>query len=404
MERIREFITNNNSVKAEIKDELLIINNCWNDDSFMFKFSNEEPLDYLNNIVFPNELFAIFHKDKNLYEFIYSPLREENIREFSYIFCSQSFKLYYAKPTEVFKSLVTHFSLNNLEESNDRTYGLLRFAQYYSYTDVDEQEKIFPTNFFIEGDFTNFPYEEHINLFRHVNFMLSYYDRKSPRILIYNLSEENLNDILVPCKNKNESFPERIMSNSFDPTLLELMEAARDTDSSRLKYIFYFQILEYSSYYYIENKLKRQITNIIKSPDILNTEKYSNRIIEIYSDYLKVGKDDMRMDKLLEDFCDFDDIKDELITNSKYFINNLCFDGGFSVKKLFNEEDEIKNFSQSTMQTIRRNITSIRNVLVHAREPRENSEIKPTKKNVQLLKPYLFLLRRIAETIVIKYS
>ena len=163
MERIREFITNNNSVKAEIKDELLIINNCWNDDSFMFKFSNEEPLDYLNNIVFPNELFAIFHKDKNLYEFIYSPLREENIREFSYIFCSQSFKLYYAKPTEVFKSLVTHFSLNNLEESNDRTYGLLRFAQYYSYTDVDEQEKIFPTNFFIEGDFTNFPYEEHIN-------------------------------------------------------------------------------------------------------------------------------------------------------------------------------------------------------------------------------------------------
>ena len=234
--------------------------------------------------------------------------------------------------------------------------------------------------------------------------MLSYYDRKSPRILIYNLSEENLNDILVPCKNKNESFPERIMSNSFDPTLLELMEAARDTDSSRLKYIFYFQILEYSSYYYIENKLKRQITNIIKSPDILNTEKYSNRIIEIYSDYLKVGKDDMRMDKLLEDFCDFDDIKDELITNSKYFINNLCFDGGFSVKKLFNEEDEIKNFSQSTMQTIRRNITSIRNVLVHAREPRENSEIKPTKKNVQLLKPYLFLLRRIAETIVIKYS
>lgn len=404
MERIREFITNNDGVKVEIKDEHVIINNCWNDDSLQFLFSNEESIDYLNNIALPKELFAIFHKDKNLYEFIYLPLQTENKREFSYLFCGNEFRLYYNKPTDVFVSLATHVSLNNLESINERAYGLMRYSQYYSFSEEDKKKILYPTNFFIEGDFTNLSYEDHIVFFRHVNFMMSYYDRESPRILIYDSTEDNnINDIIVPCKNKKECFPQIIRSNSFDTTLLELMQAARDTNSSRLKYIFYFQVLEYCSYYYIENSLKRQITNIIKSPDILNSEKYSNRIIEIYSDYFKSNKDEKRMERLLLDLCDYEDIRDELTTNSRYFIENLCFDGGFIVKSLFKDVDEIGNPPQHIMSTIRKNIDSIRNVLVHARESRENAEIKPTKKNVQLLKPYLFLLRRIAETVVIKY-
>lgn len=405
MKRIHEFISNNDGAKAEIKDEHLIINNCWNDDSFQFKFSNEETIDYLNNIALPKELFAIFHKDKNLYEFIYLPLRTENKREFSYYYCGKKFRLYFAKPTDEFVSLVTHVSLNNFEDINERAYGLIRYSQYYSFTEEDEQKKLYPTNFFIEGDFEDLSYEDHIIFFRHVNFMMSYYDRESPRILIYDSTEDSIiKDIIVPCKNKNESFPQIIRSNSFDSTLLELMEAARETNSFRLKYIFYFQVLEYCSYYYIENSLKRQITNIIKSPDILNSEKYSNRIIEIYSDYFKSNKDEKRMERLLLDLCDYEDIRDELITNSKYFIEPLCFDGGFIVKSLFKDMDEIRNPPQNIISTIRKNIDSIRNVLVHARETRENAEIKPTKKNVQLIKPYLFLLRRIAETVVIKFA
>ena len=101
------------------------------------------------------------------------------------------------------------------------------------------------------------------------------------------------------------------------------MEAARGAGSYRLKYIFYFQVLEYCSYYYIENNLRRKITNIIKSPDILNSEKYSRKIIEIYSDYFKSNKDDKRMERLLLDLCTYEDIKDELKTNNKYFIEDL---------------------------------------------------------------------------------
>lgn len=403
MDRIKKFTANNNCIKADNKEEKLIINNCWNDSSIRFEFSNDEDLAYMDNIVLPKELFAIFHKAANKYEFIFLPLSEEYKRSFEYIFCGQTYKLYYGPPTNECKELASHVLLNDTADINERAYGMLRYSQYYA-EEGSNQEPLFPTNFFIEGDFTIIPYEKQIDFFRHVNFMMSYYDRQSPRILIYNETEENISDIKIPCRSYNETFPTIINSKHFDTTLLELKEAARGTGSYRLKYIFYFQVLEYCSYYYIENSLKRKITNIIKSPDILNSEKYSNRIIEIYSEYFKSNKDDKRMERLLLDLCTYDDIKDELKINSKYFIQDMCFEGGFSIKGLFKDEAEIDAPPQNILSTIRKNIDSIRNVLVHARESRENSEIKPTSKNAQLLKPYLFLLRRIAETVIIKFE
>lgn len=403
MDRISNFIANNNCIEAENKDNKLIINNCWNDSSIRFEFSDSEDLSYLDNIVLPKELFAIFHKEANKFEFIFLPLSEEYRRSFDYIFCGQTYKLYYGPPTNVCKELASHVLLNDTADINERAYGMLRYSQYYA-EEESNQEPLFPTNFFIEGNFTILSFEKQIDFFRHVNFMLSYYDRQSPRILIYNDTEESIGDIKIPCKSHNEAFPSAINSKFFDTTLLELMEAARRTDSYRLRYIFYFQVLEYCSYYYIENSLKRRITNIIKSPDILNSDKYSNKIIEIYSEYFRSKKDDKRMERLLLDLCEYEDIKDELIINSKFFIQDLCFDGGFSIKGLFKDEAEIDDPPQNIINTIRKNIDSIRNVLVHARESRENSEIKPSQKNAKLLLPYLFLLRRIAETIVIKFE
>ena len=110
------------------------------------------------------------------------------------------------------------------------------------------------------------------------------------------------------------------------------------------------------------------------------------------------------MDRLIKDLCTFDDIKDEIKTNSVYFINETCFEGGLVIKGLFNKEEEIDNPPIEILSSIRRNIDTIRNVLVHARESRENVVISPSQKNALLLKPYLFLLRRLAEIVVLKFE
>lgn len=396
----------NETIQIEEQDSSVEITNCWEDNSFCFKFEKEESWDFIKSLVFPKELLAIYHKDRNLYEFIFMPLSEKYERSFEYVYCGKNFKLYYDVPSDRFQNLIRHYTQNDSVEINDRAFGLLRFAQYYEVSGNENQPVLYPTNFFIYGDFDKLDYTQHIVFFKHVNFMLRYYDRKSPSIVIMDNADDNIADIDIPCKSKTDAFPQKIASSQFNSTLLELMMAAHNTYSCRLKYIFYFQVLEYCSYYYVENSLRLKISNIIKSPDILNTEKYSGKIIETYSNYFKNNNDSARLDRLLIDLCSYEDIKNELKTNSKYFTENQSFDGGFTIKALFKCADDIDrpNNDSTIICQIRKNIESIRNVLVHARESRENVEIKPTQRNSLLLAPYLFLLRRIAETIILKYE
>jgi hypothetical protein len=393
------FLENNKGVKISENGKNFILSNCWEDDSFFFIFKSKESMSFLDNMIFPKELFGIYHKDKKLYEFIYAPLPEKYERSFEYIFKGKEFRLYYGAPSKEFEKLAKHVSFSKIPESQGRYFGLARYHLYYQ----DKDASLKPTNFFIEGDFDD-DINNHIIFFKHVNFIMKYYDRESPIIYIQDSNESDIGDIKIPCKKDVQSFPKKINTKQLDTTLLELIEAARESTNLRLKYIFYFQVLEYCSYYYIENNLKRQITNIIKSPDILNSDIYSNKIIEIYSDYFKQYKDDKRMERLINDLCSYDDIKNEIQANSKYFIDDICFDGGLKIKGIFNSANEIDNPPKEILTNIRKNIDTIRNVLVHARESRENVVISPTHKNNDLLRPYLYLLQRIAEVVVIKYE
>jgi len=397
------FAENNECVDIQNFGNKYIVKKCWGANAFVFEFPSKQSMAFLKDVILHKELFAIYHKDKKMYEFIFSPTTEQYTLSFDYIYDSKQYHLYYDKPSDEFVKLIKYFELTNQEEIDDRAMGLLRYQMYYQSPELEG--KFFPNNFFIKGEFDDDKYSDALLFFKHVNFVLSYYDRESPNIIINDNSDARISDINVPCLSAIEKFPKIVNTHVFDTTLLELMNAAKNTSSIRLKFIFYFQVLEYCSYYYIENNLKRKISNIIKSPDILNADKYSQHIIEIYSEYFKQNKDDKRMDRLVTDLCTYDDIKNELLSNSKYFIDDICFEGGLSIKGMFNTLQEIESTPpKDIMQTIRRNLETIRNVLVHARESRENVVIKPTPKNSELLRPYLYLIRRIAEIVIIKYE
>ena len=113
----------------------------------------------------------------------------------------------------------------------------------------------------------------------------------------------------------------------------------------------------------------------------------------------------MRLERLMADLCSLEDIKEELLINETYFTQDLVFDGGYVAEKIFNNKKEIESGGFTDMwSVIRKRLEKIRNVLVHARESRENVVIKPTQKNMQLLNPYLYLIRKIAEVVIIKYG
>ena len=392
------------NVNLEEKDGFLFFNNCWNDASCRFKFK-KDPLDdisFLKNLSFPEELSAIYHKDEQLYEFIFAPLNNDFTRKFNYIYDGKKFELFYTTPTSKFEKLACNFQIGDTEDISDRAFSLMRYLRYYKKRGYIKQE-LYPINFFIKGNFNEMTYSEHIEFFKQVNFLMTYYDRKSPFILINNSIDADPSRIKTPCKMNKYDFPTILNSKKYDSTLIDLLEAARTTTSIRLKYIFYYQVIEYCSYYYIENELKRRVENIIRTPDILNSNSYSQSIIELFSDYLKNKPDSQRMNKLLCDFCEYDDIKDEILTNEDFFTEDTIFEGGLKINKIFNKKEDINNPPNGIIDLIRKNIDTIRNVLVHSRESRENTLIVPTQTNNVRLMPYLYLLRRIAEVIVIKY-
>lgn len=395
------FKEHNKDVLVENKEKKIIVSKIWRENSFHFEFNNKTAMSFMKSMDFPKDLFAIYHRDKRMYEFIYLPLPEDYSRSFEYIYQGKSFKLYYGSPTSSFEKLVKHFVLDNSVEYNERVYGMLSYFNFYNNRD----SSLIPINFFVEGDFESMQYNDHVSFFKQVNFMMKYYDRKSPYILIFDTNEEGINEIKIPCKNDSIPFPTILNSKKYDSTLLDLMEAAQHSSSIRLKYIFYYQVLEYCSYYYLENGLKRKLENIVKSPDILNANLYSSKIIELYSDYFKrYNSEAQRMDSLLKELCSFDNIKNEIATNADCFLEDICFDGGVKIEKLFNKKEDIDNPQNGIMLLIRKNIDTIRNVLVHARESRENVVIAPTAKNNILLRPYLYVLRRLAEEVIIKFE
>lgn len=172
-----------------------------------------------------------------------------------------------------------------------------------------------------------------------------------------------------------------------------------------MKYIFYYQVLEYCSYYYLNEDLKRKLNNVVKNPDIINNSDYYSKIlVEEFKNYFKANDDRQKLEKLIKGYCSYSDIKNEIIANAEYFSKDLEFEGGFKLDALINSEKEAKNPHKDILKSIVERVDKIRNVLVHIRESRENKVILPTKKNNHLLIPYLFLVRRLAETISIKYG
>ncbi|MEZ4854176.1 hypothetical protein [Flavobacterium sp.] len=107
-------------------------------------------------------------------------------------------------------------------------------------------------------------------------------------------------------------------------------------------------------------------------------------------------------DALISEHITISDIKLELQSNMAYYCKNIEFEGGFVIEPIIkNENVDLDSIPENTIKVIKENIVGIRNSLVHLRESRENKVILPTAKNDDLLIPYLYLIRRMCEKIII---
>jgi len=428
MNRVLEIFQKTNSTIEIVEEtEHINLNKLWADSSFMCRFPKDKDFSSLEDIELPLELCAIFHKTEQKLEFIFTPLSEDHKflpRKTVFYFKGIEIKTEFSEPSKALQVLAKGF--RKIDAPNDSQYRNLEvFADYYRTEEQNSQMKTYFKNkkaysYYVSGDFKKIK-NDFVALCKHLNVYLRFFDRRAPVISIINIEPKGEN-FKLPCYTNEKDFPDQISANSIDPIALDLLEVARDTGNGRLKYLFYYQVLEYFAYYYLDEELKRKLSNILKSPDLLyNSSSYTRTIIEELKDYTNNTTDKQKLTKLLTDYITVEDIVVELKCNIINFCNDIEFDGNFklpaiiqdekSLDKLFVEGKETKEKKKEKEKakadliiSIADRVEKIRNVLVHIKESRENKVILPTRNNNRKLTPYLFLLSRIAETISMKYQ
>lgn len=401
---------NNPSITVDTETEHYCLRRVWGDDSFMVRFSKDVDIALLDHFYFPPELSGILHEDMNELEFVFAPLEADfNLpsRNFSFFLEGVKYNCRLDSPSKGFELIAAGF--REVDSPTETRYRNLReFRDFYKKNDLPKYvqkyfESKIPTNFFIHSSSLNRA-TDFRSLAKTVNFYFRYFNRKSPQVLIHE-SEVEVKDYEVPCFTDLDTFPSDISMTKLDPVLIDMFHIAESTPNVRLKYLFYFQVLEYISYYHIKDDTRKRLTEILKRPDLLSkTTEYTKLITEEFKDYWKGNDDSTKLDLAIQDYCPFSSVQYEIQKHIDYFSKPVAFDGGLVLESLVKESEDFDNAPPQIMIAIKRNIEKIRNTLVHLRESRENRVILPTRKNNNLILPYLYLVRRLAEKAAIGFS
>jgi hypothetical protein len=401
---------NNPTIELKESSNYTVVQKTWNDSSFCLIVPKKTRIPSLSNVYLFEEFNSIYHSKKNLWEFIFRPEKKDNLlinRNFKFNYKGKVFDCYFERASSVLKFFAENIRI--LSTETPTTYRNLReFKDFFSKNKPEYLKEYFkerlPISFYIKGDIDDIINK--VEFAKNLNFYLTYFDRESPTIQIFPIEKIELK-FKKPCYTLFDDFPKEINSSSIDLTLLDILDVANKTSDIRLEFIFYFQILEYCSYYYLEQQDDLKLRQILKKPDInYNADDYIKEIIEVLSERFNVNKnsDKTRLEKTIKNFCQINDIELELKENEASFKEDILFDGGLKIKSLFKDVSALESNSNGIINEVINNITKIRNVIVHLRESRENTVILPTDKNNIYLLPYLFLLRRIAEKVAIQFE
>ena len=387
------------------------ITNPWNDKSVAFILKGRTQSDLiaaLNNIILPPRFTALYHLDSNTMEYIYTLLDEDDPcyrRQFDFTIDGKAYSCKFRNATDRLLILSKFFRRAGQESETDhRNLPLLREYIEYSSKKLKKTavEDYFagmkPISFFVTG-FERFHEDEITEVSKHLNFFMQYYDRESPTILIHSAQKE----IEEPAKQLQfveTGFPTTISTRSKDTFLLGLALAAMEQVETRLQFLYYYQILEYASFYYIRDDTKRELLKIINAPDIhSNPEKYIPRILDTVGESRQ--EEEAKIDKIIKTWCSPDIVWNELQQNLSYFCKKQEFEGGFILDPFISEDMTLESFSAIWHPKTSVTLRYIRNALVHGREKRFGLVIAPTQENDLKLSPWISVIRRVAEQVLI---
>jgi len=408
---LKTFKANNPQCSIREEDETLIVEKPWGDDSsrFVFKLNEKKAMEDLNNVLFLPQFDAIIHLDTNTIEFIYGYLLPDDTnskshmdRAFEFFYREDKFECKFAAPTKRLMNLAVRYKRRAGTEPGPG-HQILAFRDAQKADELGTRVKEYfdkrsPRSFFIKP---SQPVRE-VDLeavARHINFLAYYYDRKTAVIEIRPNEADEVLPTFKPLVKLDENFPQKLAIKELDGLLLQLVETARKSPS-RFAFVYYFQVIEYAAFHFLDAKQKRALTQILRDPSIVSCGE--DKLTELFSllPLLNQAEDDKKK-MVLNEFCRPREIWLEIENDRNFFSSPILFDGGVEIPGLISNGITVEEWEKHKMLKLFENIRDIRNLLVHAREKRQNNVILPTRANNRKLQRYLPVIRRVAEQITL---
>lgn len=409
--KLKTFLTHNPWSKVEKlqedeeADSAPAIVEPWGDDSIALTLSrlDEKALKRLNGITLLPSFSGIFHRKREAIEFIYTPYRQAELdgRKFTFDFEGCSYTCKFSKPSDVLFDLA--IASNPQGQSTGTDYRNLRnFRRYLSLREKHKDEPPFqkhfkPLSFWIEN--CECSDQDLVRLAQHVNFYMTYFDRETPEIKIH---EARVEAEKLPTRERYlwDEFPEEIKAKALDPYLIAQLTSVREASDVYRRFIYFYQVLEYASFYYLSDKSVRKVEAILKSPETPCFPRGAwQRIQDILTD--EKMQNDAKIVAVVNDCVDPAIVWREIEPLRKFFEEEIQFDGGYVVKPCIAASTDLDGFKTSGLDKLVTTLRNIRNALVHARDHRMSNVITPTRQNHRKLMPFTRPLGCIAQALVI---
>lgn len=406
-EQLAPFLKQNPYSKVERRKKFHYVVNPWNDKSVSFLLkpnSQSDLIAALNNVILPPRFTALYHLDSNKLECIYTLLDKKDpciSRDFDFTIDGRTYHCRFGDASDRLL-LISKFSRRVKEVSRADYRNLMPLRAYMDPKFAEPWEEGFfaegkPISFFIDG-FERFNEDEILEISKHLNFFMLYYDTESPWIFIHPVVSEEV----APVKQLQfieTHFPTKISTCCQDPFLLDLAMAAH-METGRLSFVYYYQVLEYAAFYYVHSDVRKEMLRVIASPDIhANPDRYITKLLDAMGDIRQ--SDEAKLNKIVEIRCSPEIVWKELQQNLPYFSKRQVFEGGFVVEPFISEDMTLESFSTMWVPKMPDTLRKIRNALVHGRENRLGASISPTEANEIKIRPWVPVIRRIAQQVII---
>jgi hypothetical protein len=380
---------------AQDKDRLLI-ELPWRDDSISIELNDDS--EWIDDLILYPAFTGIYHRSLSSLELIFTPFRMADIetRNFIFEFEGAQYGCRFDPPSDALFKLAQYSQPITAANTSDWR-NLRQFRRYLSLLERNSEDKEFqerykPISFWID----HCPADEAhlIRIGEHLNFYMSYFDNRSPSIVIH---ESDVEDELQEKRIRYlwDSFPERIRGSTVDPYMLGLWASARAASDTFRQFIYYYQILEYASFYYVTEKTERSVSAVLSAPETAAFPEQAWRKIQDFLANERID-DGAKLIAVVRESIDLETVWKDLEASRACFERTITFDGGYSLSPVISPSTDLNAFSTSGLDKLVNTFRGLRNALVHARERRMSNVISATSRNHKLIRPYVKPLGTVA--------